>query len=123
MAVGPTLGGLLVDHLGWRSVFFLVVPFGIVVIAFALWRIAESSDPKGREIDVAGQIFAFLFLGCLAFGFIQGPSLSWSSSVRGLTAVVAGLELLPMSVTFFIVSMFASALSIWLGQRYLLQSE
>jgi MFS transporter, DHA2 family, methylenomycin A resistance protein len=79
MAVGPTVGGLLVGHFGWRSVFFLVVPFGIVVIALAIWRVSESSDPNGRQLDLTGQMFAFLFPGCLAFGFIQGPSLSWSS--------------------------------------------
>lgn len=59
MAIGPTLGGLLVDHLGWRSVFFLVVPFGIVVIGLALSRVSESSDPKGRQLDLTGQTFAF----------------------------------------------------------------
>lgn len=172
MAIGPTIGGLLVDHFGWRSVFFLVVPFGIVVIGLALARVSESSAPQGRELDIAGQVFAFLFLGCLAFGFIQGPSLSWSSpwiiasfltcaisllaflktergksgalvsleifrdgafsaaitdaalmtfgmyallfifplylqSIRGQSAVIAGLELLPMSLTFFVVSFFA----------------
>jgi MFS transporter, DHA2 family, methylenomycin A resistance protein len=172
MAIGPTIGGLLVDHFGWRTVFFLVVPFGIVVIGLSLARISESSDPKGRQLDSSGQIFAFLCLGCLAFGFIQGPSLSWLSpwiiasffvcvisfigflktergksgalvslevfrdsmfsaamtdaalmtfgmyallfifplylqSVRGQTAVIAGLELLPMSFTFFVVSLFA----------------
>jgi MFS transporter, DHA2 family, methylenomycin A resistance protein len=73
MAIGPTVGGVLVDHLGWRSVFFLVVPFGIAVIALAFWRVPEPSDPKGQELDLTGQICAFLFLGCLAFGFIQGP--------------------------------------------------
>ncbi len=173
MAVGPTVGGLLVDQFGWRSVFFLVVPFGIAVIVLAIARVPESSDPKGRQLDLAGQTLALLFLGCLTFGFIQGPSLSWRSpwiiasfivctasvigflktergksgalvsldvfrdgafsaaiadaalmtfgmyallfifplylqSVRGQTAVMAGLELLPMSVSFFVVSLFAA---------------
>lgn len=182
MAVGPTVGGLLVDRFGWRSIFFLVVPFGIAVIALALARVLESSDREGRQLDLAGQTFALLFLASLAFGFIQGPSLSWFSpwiigsfavcavsligfigtehgrsgalvslgifrdgafsaaitdaalmtfgmyaplfifplylqSVRGQTAFVAGLELLPMSVTFFVISLFADRIANLLGPR------
>lgn len=185
MAIGPTVGGLLVDRLSWRSVFYLVVPFGIAVIALASARVSESSDPKGRELDPAGQAFAFVFLGCLAFGFIQGPSLSWSSpwiiaslvvsalslggflnaergkpgalvsldafrdagfsaaiidaalmtfgmyallfifplylqSVRRQTALVAGLQLLPMSVAFFVVSLFAERLLHRVGAKLLI---
>jgi EmrB/QacA subfamily drug resistance transporter len=81
MAVGPTLGGLLVDAFGWRSIFYLVVPFGIAALALAWAGVAESANPEGRRIDLPGQISSILALGLLAFAFIEAPALHWSSPV------------------------------------------
>lgn len=54
-AVGPTLGGLLVEHWGWRSIFLVNVPVGLVVV-FLTWRfVAESRDERPRHFDVPGQ--------------------------------------------------------------------
>jgi len=88
MAVGPTVGGLLVDSFGWRSIFYLVVPFGIAALALAFAGVAESSSPEGRRIDLPGQIFSVLALGLLAFAFIEAPSRRWSSPL--ILGCVAG---------------------------------
>src|SRR5438046_4176207 len=71
MAVGPTLGGLLVDHLGWWSIFYLVLPFGLAILALPFAGVSESANPQGREIDLPGQILAVLTLGSFAFACIQ----------------------------------------------------
>src|SRR5437016_111243 len=47
MAVGPTLGGLLVDHLGWWSIFYLVLPFGLAILALTFAGVSESANPQG----------------------------------------------------------------------------
>src|SRR4029453_475364 len=53
LAAGPTIGGLLVDAAGWRSIFILVVPVSVLAMVLAMRRVPESSDPEGRHLDPA----------------------------------------------------------------------
>lgn len=69
--VGPPLGGVLVQSFGWRSVFLVVVPFGIAAIALGLLIVPESSDPSGRQLDAPGQIAGALALGGFALAAIE----------------------------------------------------
>src|SRR5262249_60647455 len=69
MAVGPTVGGLCVAYLGWQSVFWLVVPFGVVAIALAQWAVAESSDRRDAVSIRRGK-----FSPCFASGRWRLPS-------------------------------------------------
>ncbi|HUZ62735.1 MAG TPA: MFS transporter [Acetobacteraceae bacterium] len=69
-AIGPTIGGVLIQHAGWRSVFLLIIPFGALALILARLVIPESSDPKGRRIDLPGQALAALALGGLSLGVI-----------------------------------------------------
>ena len=95
--VGPTLGGLLVQTIGWRSIFFLVLP----LCAAALWltwvAVPESGDPRGRRLDLPGQAAAIASLGGFAFAAIEGAHLGWSSApvlaaaALGVLAAVAFL--------------------------------
>ena len=70
--IGPSLGGLLIDVWGWRSVFFLVVPIAIAALALAASCVPDSADPQGRHVDVPGQLLGMLTLGGLAFAAIDG---------------------------------------------------
>jgi MFS transporter, DHA2 family, methylenomycin A resistance protein len=88
LAIGPTIGGLLVDAAGWRSIFLLVVPVTLVALVMALMAVPETSDRKARHLDPAGQMLAILVLGALSFMGIEGPHLGWTSPVTlGLAAV------------------------------------
>ena len=71
LAIGPTLGGFLINHLGWRSIFFVVVPLGLAAVALARAVIPESSDPQERHFDPGAQLFGALALGGLAFAAIE----------------------------------------------------
>src|SRR5690606_37643382 len=64
-AIGPALGGVLVDTFGWRSIFMIVVPFAVAAIALALLVLSETSDPQERRFDAAAQVLAILALGGL----------------------------------------------------------
>jgi EmrB/QacA subfamily drug resistance transporter len=78
--IGPTLGGVLVDVTGWRSVFLLIIPIAVVALALARSSIAESKAPAGRHLDLPGQGLAIMALGGLSLAAIDGPGWGWMSS-------------------------------------------
>ena len=69
--VGPTIGGLLIEHLGWPSVFLLSVPLALVALAIAALTIPESADPQNRRLDLSGQLAGAAILGGLVFAAID----------------------------------------------------
>ena len=70
LAIGPTLGGWLIQVVGWRSVFLLIVPIGLAVLLWAPRAIPESRDAQGRRVDLPGQLFGGLALTGLAVAAI-----------------------------------------------------
>ncbi|MEJ3746587.1 DHA2 family efflux MFS transporter permease subunit [Actinomycetes bacterium KLBMP 9797] len=84
--LGPLVGGYLLDHFWWGSVFLVNVPVvGLALIAVAL-LIPESRDRSTGRIDLLGAALSTLGLGALVYGIIEGPSRGW-----GDPAVVVGL--------------------------------
>jgi len=77
--VGPTLGGFMVEHLGWRSIFLVNVPIGVLVIALALRFVAESRDNRPRRLDVPGQVLFVVAVGAFAYATIEAPHSGWLS--------------------------------------------
>lgn len=86
-AVGPTLGGVLVEHWGWRSIFLVNVPVGIVVVLLTLRFVNESRDERPRSLDVVGQALFMVTVGALAYAVIEGPKSGWTSP--GILALFA----------------------------------
>lgn len=84
--IGPTIGGLLIEWIGWRSIFLLVVPVSL----WAFWRafrcVPESSDPAGRRLDLPGQILAVMALSALTLVATEGPHWGWHNTMSGLAA-------------------------------------
>jgi EmrB/QacA subfamily drug resistance transporter len=79
-AVGPVLGGWIVQHLSWRWVFFINIPIAAAVVVICYWKVPESrnlSSPRG--LDVAGALLNTLGLGALVYGLIESPNLGWRS--------------------------------------------
>ena len=180
--IGPTVGGALVDAVGWRSIFLLIIPLCAVTLALTWTSVPESKDPKGRKLDLPGQALAIAALGGLSLAVIEGPRWGWDSigsiaafatsaitavlflrrqvgvegalvplpmlrnrvfaaclgvaacmtfgmyamlfltplylqSGRGDTAILAGVELLPMSVAFVVVSQLSGKIANAFGPR------
>jgi EmrB/QacA subfamily drug resistance transporter len=88
MALGPVVGGVLVDSVGWRSIFWINIPIGLVAAALAFRYIPESRAPNPRRIDVVGQVLVITLLASLTYGIIEAPSRGWSSGlIIGVFAV------------------------------------
>lgn len=89
-AIGPSLGGLLVQTLGWRSIFLVNVPVGLLVVWLTLRYVAESRDAHPRSFDIVGQLLFMVTVGALAEAVIEGPKMGWGSPlILGLLAVAA----------------------------------
>ena len=76
-AIGPALGGFLVEHGSWRWAFFINLPIAAAVVAISVWRIPESHNSTAARIDWAGALLASLGLAGLAYGFIESNTLGW----------------------------------------------
>ena len=91
-AVGPVLGGWLVEHASWRWAFFINLPLAVVVIGLASFRVPESrGEETGAALDWPGALFATLALGLLVFGLIESTTRGWSHPAvfgTGLTGLV-----------------------------------
>lgn len=77
---GPVLGGFFLDLLGWRSIFYLRLPFGIISVAMAWALLKEQPSPKWEgKFDLLGAATLFLALTCLILAVNRGQSLGWFS--------------------------------------------
>jgi len=80
-ALGPVLGGWLVDRYAWNWAFLVNVPAGLAVLLIASKRLPESREPGGADADIAGAVLATLALGGIVFALIEAPERGWASPV------------------------------------------
>lgn len=90
MAAGPVVGGLLVQTVGWRSIFWINVPIGALAIFLTLRYVPESRAPRPRRVDPVGQLLVITLLGSLTYAIIEAPDAGWTSP-QILVFVVAAL--------------------------------
>ena len=99
LAVGPLIGGVMVDSLGWQSIFFINIPIGLIALTIALRFVPESAHREGRTLDLPGQALAIVGLAALTYAFIEANSYGWSSTRIVTLFAVAAVAL----AAFFVV--------------------
>ena len=91
LALGPVVGGALVDAFSWRAVFFVNVPIGLAAIVLTALYVPESRAERLRRLDPVGQLLVIAGLAGLTFAIIEGPRAGWTSAQTLAVFAVAGL--------------------------------
>lgn len=93
-AVGPVLGGFLVEKASWRWIFFINLPVGVFAVAFAALFLTEHREPRAGRFDLPGFVLSGLGLALILYGLAEGPQKGWGSGIviaslaAGVVAVV-----------------------------------
>jgi len=86
LSLGPFIGGILTQHFGWRSIFLVTVPLGLIVIVFILWKLkGEWAEAKGDKFDLSGSIIYGITLVALIYGLSLLPAMS------GIWSIIIGI--------------------------------
>jgi EmrB/QacA subfamily drug resistance transporter len=79
IALGPVVGGALVDSVGWRAVFFVNVPIAVLAVALTAMYVPESRADRPRRLDPVGQLLVVAALASLTYAIIDAPRYGWTS--------------------------------------------
>jgi len=106
LSLAPFLGGMLTQYLGWRSIFYATVPFGLLVIWITLKFIKEEwADAKGERFDLPGSLIYLLSMSAFMFGFSRLPeTLAIILAAAGLFGL-AGFTMMEMKVKYPVFNM------------------
>lgn len=94
LVLGPVLGGVLVQEVGWEAVFLINVPVALVVVPAGLAVLPESTRPGSPPLDLLGASLSIVSLGGVVFALIEGPDAGWTSPeviASGLIGLLAGV--------------------------------
>jgi EmrB/QacA subfamily drug resistance transporter len=95
VAIGPLIGGLLTEGLGWQWIFFVNIPIGVATIAISATRMVNVRDPDAERLDWAGLITFSGGLFLLVFGLLRGNASGWGSTL--IASALAGAAILLVS--------------------------
>ncbi|HEY2321088.1 MAG TPA: MFS transporter [Solirubrobacteraceae bacterium] len=91
IALGPIVGGWLLEAFDWRSIFFAMTPIAVLAGALVAWHVPTSRDPHAPRIDRAGFVLSTATVGLLVYTIIEAPDHGWGSArtIGGLTVSAA----------------------------------
>jgi EmrB/QacA subfamily drug resistance transporter len=96
-ALGPVLGGWLIEHASWHWVFFINIPLAALVLIISIWHVPESRSSNTRSVDWWGAAIATFGLAALVYGFLESPILGWTHA-RVISSLIFGFGSLVLFV-------------------------
>jgi EmrB/QacA subfamily drug resistance transporter len=103
VVLGPTLGGLIVTHLGWRWIFYVNIPIGVGLVAAAFTFVPDLRLGRSHRMDLVGVALASAGLLLVVFGLIEGQRFEWGTVTGFLTIpeiIVVGVALLVVFMAY-----------------------
>jgi EmrB/QacA subfamily drug resistance transporter len=79
IALGPLVGGALVESVGWRGIFWVNIPIGLAALVLTAMFVPESKAPHARRVDPVGQLLVIVTLASVTYAIIEGPTAGWTS--------------------------------------------
>jgi EmrB/QacA subfamily drug resistance transporter len=104
-ALGPVLGGWLIEHVSWHWIFFINVPLAVLALAISFWHVPESRNADAESVEWLGASIATFGLATLIYGFLSSSTLGWTHS-RAIASLFLGVGSL---VLFILVEKNAKA--------------
>ena len=80
LALGPVIGGGLVESVGWRSIFWINIPVGLAAVVLSARFVPESKAARARRLDPVGQVLVIAVLASLTYAIIEGPKSGFAST-------------------------------------------
>ncbi|MDQ6876501.1 MAG: DHA2 family efflux MFS transporter permease subunit [Candidatus Dormibacteraeota bacterium] len=102
VVAGPTVGGFLVSHYGWRSIFYVNIPFGVITCALAFVLIPDLRSGVRHRLDMLGVLLATAGLFCVIFALIEGQRYDWGLVTAWLTIPEIGIAGLALIAIFLV---------------------
>jgi EmrB/QacA subfamily drug resistance transporter len=96
LALGPIVGGTVVSTIGWRAIFYINIPIGLIAILLTSRFIPESKAPRPRRFDPVAQALVITLLATLTYGIIEAPSHGWTSPIIVTALAASGAALLAL---------------------------
>jgi len=90
-AIGPLMGGWILDHFFWGSVFFINVAIGGVALVAGAFLVPSSRDPQSARLDPTGALLSIVGFGAFLFAVIEGPDQGWSSTIVLVSFAIAAI--------------------------------
>ena len=86
LSLGPVLGGVMTQYLGWRSLFYAMIPLGILILVLTYWKLKDEwAECKGEKFDIKGSLFYSVVLVMVMYGFSTLPH------ITGIILVIGGI--------------------------------
>ena len=97
-AIGPTLSGWVIEHYTWRTLFGIVLPFAILTLVYAFFKLRNITPNRDMKLDVFSLILSSIGFGGLLYGFSSAGDKGWDSPLVYGTIIVGAIAL----VTFIV---------------------